>query len=95
VRLHGSPVQFHQAAHERKPDAEASMGAFDCRIGLSEHFKYHRQRPGRNTDSGVAYAQHGFVAFARDVQCDAPDGVNLAALFSRLEMTCDRRAAPA
>jgi len=58
---HASPVRFDEGANQRKSDAEPRLGAQCGSIRLPEQIEYVRQDFGRDTDSGVSYANDGLI----------------------------------
>ena len=93
---HRSAVHLDEAAHQRQPDAEPALRAPRRRVRLHEQIEHLRQR--RRVDSDAVVADDDRTHDCRRPLSTStltpsrpPSGVNLAALFSRLETTCARR----
>ena len=96
-RPHGATVHFHEVSHHGEPDAAAAFGADRGRVRLGKHVEYAQQHGRLDAYPGVA--NDDAAALSEPLQGHAtispPSGVYLAALISRFENTCSRRAASA
>ena len=66
VRLGAPAVRLDQLAHDREADSHAAVAAIEAAFALDEEIEDARQQIRRDTDTGVAHAQHRLVVAGLD-----------------------------
>ena len=70
ARCHRPAVQFHEAFHQRQPNADSAVGVLVSGIDLREHFEYLQQHRRCNADAVVAHADDDVRVLQQRMQFD-------------------------